>query len=76
NDNEIKKKVRNIDSSTRSTDGSNSEYTNEFDYRHAYIKLEEEIKSIRELMVIKDRRIRVLEDELRIQMFTSETESN
>ena len=36
-----------------------------FQYRHAFLKQQEEMQSLRELMLLKDNRIRLLEDELR-----------
>ncbi|CAF2989043.1 unnamed protein product [Rotaria sp. Silwood2] len=40
--------------------------TNGVDYRQAFLKQQEEVQSLRELMSLKDNRIRLLEDELRL----------
>ncbi|CAF3532217.1 unnamed protein product [Rotaria sp. Silwood1] len=40
--------------------------TNGIDYRQAFLKQQEEVQSLRELMSLKDNRIRLLEDELRL----------
>ncbi|CAF0911838.1 unnamed protein product [Didymodactylos carnosus] len=77
---EIKKKVWSVDPATTTTTTNNgSEHvnghsTNGIDYRQAYMKQQEELKSIRELLLLKDNRIRLLEDELRT--FKSDTEGN
>ncbi len=36
-----------------------------FQYRQAFLKQQEEVQSLREVMLVKDNRIRLLEDELR-----------
>ncbi|CAF0894334.1 unnamed protein product [Didymodactylos carnosus] len=74
---EIKKKVWSVDSTTTNNNGSDHSngYTNNgIDYRQAFMKQQEELKSVRELLTLKDNRIRLLEDEL--SMFKTETEGN
>ncbi|CAF3487970.1 unnamed protein product [Adineta steineri] len=59
---EMKKKVMNVDTNEYYSSIPNEIYG--VDYRHEYLKQQEEIESLRELIFIKDHRIRLLEDEL------------
>lgn len=47
-----------------------------FQYRQAFLKQQEEVQSLRELMVLKDNRIRLLEDELRLLKNQYENQEN
>jgi hypothetical protein len=47
-----------------------------FQYRHAFLKQQEEVQSLRELISLKDNRIRVLEDELRLVKVQYEPKEN
>ena len=40
--------------------------TNGIDYHQAFVKQQEELQSVREMLVLKDNRIRLLEEELRL----------
>ncbi|CAF1186176.1 unnamed protein product [Adineta ricciae] len=61
---EIKKKVWNVD--TNDTYSSIPSEIYGIDYRHEYLKQQEEIQSLREIIFLKDNRIRLLEDELHL----------
>ncbi|CAF0930923.1 unnamed protein product [Rotaria sordida] len=76
---EVKKKVWSVDTSDQqpqqqqmshqtNANGHHSsvqQSANGIDYRQAFLKQQEEVQSLRELMLLKDNRIRLLEDELR-----------
>ncbi|CAF0738328.1 unnamed protein product [Adineta steineri] len=49
---------------------------NGVDYRQAFLKQQEEVQSLRELMLLKDNRIRLLEDELRVLKNQCEHQEN
>jgi len=72
---EVKKKVWSVDTPdqqqmTYHSNGNGHYLTvqqqNGIDYRQAFLKQQEEVQSLRELMLLKDNRIRLLEDELRL----------
>lgn len=78
---EVKKKVWSVDTaeqsqqqSTYHVNGNGNGYhtspqqqqTNGIDYRQAFVKQQEELQSVREMLVLKDNRIRLLEEELRL----------
>jgi hypothetical protein len=74
---EVKKKVWSVDTPDQQqqpiyhTNGNGhypagQQSTNGVDYRQAFLKQQEEVQSLRELMLLKDNRIRLLEDELRV----------
>ncbi|CAF0848093.1 unnamed protein product [Rotaria sordida] len=66
---EIKKRVWSVDTNENSLSiqqQQQQQQINEIDYCQEYLKQQEEIQSLRELISLKDNRIRLLEDELQI----------
>ncbi|CAF4604443.1 unnamed protein product [Rotaria sp. Silwood1] len=73
---EIKKKVWSFDTNQNYSSIQHQQQINEIDYRQEYLKQQEEIQSLRELIALKDNQIRSLEDELHLLKIQPEDQDN